>query len=238
MSIQTRLVEYEVDGTVFEGFLAWDDQDDSQRPGVLVSHTIRGRTEFEEAKARDLAELGYVALALDVYGKDQIGHEDRGRENMDALKADRPGLQARLLASLEALASQPEVNGEELGAIGFCFGGLCVLDLVRVEAPVKGVVSFHGLFDPPGNTDGNSSSAAVLALHGWDDPLAEPHMVVALGKELTELGCDWQVHAYGHTMHAFTNPAANDSDRGTVYAESADRRSWQSMRSFLTEVLG
>lgn len=238
MTIQSRLVEYEVDGIVFEGFLAWDDAQNGKRPGVLVSHTIRGRTPFEEDKARDLAEIGYVALALDVYGKDQIGHEERGRANMDALKADRPGLQSRLLASLQALALQPEVDADSLGAIGFCFGGLCVLDLVRVEAPLKGVASFHGLFDPPGNTAGNRSSVSVLALHGWDDPLAEPHMVVALGEELTGLGCDWQIHAYGHTMHAFTNPAANDSERGTVYAEAADRRSWLSMQSFLAEVLG
>ncbi|MEL7185191.1 MAG: dienelactone hydrolase family protein [Pseudomonadota bacterium] len=238
MAIQTRVVEYSVDGTVFEGYLAWDDAVSETRPGVLVSHTIRGRTPFEEAKARDLAELGYVALALDVYGKDQIGHEERGRTNMDALKADRPGLQARLKTALDTLALQPEVDSECLGAIGFCFGGLCVLDLVRIEAPVRGVASFHGLFDPPGNTDGNQSSAAVLALHGWDDPLAKPASVVALGQELTELGCDWQIHAYGHTMHAFTNPAADDAERGTVYAEAANRRSWYAMTSFFTEIFG
>lgn len=238
MTIQSRLVEYDVDGTVFEGYFAWDDARADQRPGVLVSHTIRGRTAFEEEKATALAELGYVAMALDVYGKDQIGQEDRGRENMDALRADRPGLQVRLRAALEALAAQPQVDPDALAAIGYCFGGLCVLDLVRIEAPVKGVASFHGLFDPPGNTDGNHSSAAVLALHGWDDPLAEPPTVVALGEELTELGCDWQIHAYGHTMHAFTNPAANDTDRGTVYAAAADRRSWQSLQIFLADLFG
>ena len=238
MTIQSRLVEYEVDGSVFEGYLAWNDELAERRPGMLVAHTIRGRSAFEEAKARDLAELGYVALALDVYGKDQVGREERGRENMEALKTDRPVLQSRLSAALRALAAQPEVDTDALGAIGFCFGGLCVLDLVRIEAPVRGVASFHGLFDPPVNTSGNTSSAAVLALHGWDDPLAEPDSVVALGRELTELGCDWQIHAYGHTMHAFTNPAANDAERGTVYAEAADRRSWQSMKSFLAELFG
>ena len=236
MAVQTRLVEYGTDGTVFEGFLAWDDSLKGRRPGVLISHTIRGRTAFEESKASALAELGYVAMALDVYGKDQLGLEERGRANMDALKADRARLQKRLLESLQVLATQPEVDREALGAIGYCFGGLCVLDLVRVEAPVKGVVSFHGLFDPPGNTIGNRSSASVLALHGWEDPLVKPHMVDAVARELTELGCDWQVHAYGHTMHAFTNSEANDSARGTVYAEAADRRSWLSMQTFLAEI--
>ena len=237
-AVKTRLVEYEVDGEVFEGMLAWDDGNSEVRPGVLVAHTIRGRTGFEEDKARKLAGLGYVALALDVYGEDQIGDLENSRPNMEALIDDRPKLQRRLHAALDALAAQPEVNAGQLGAIGYCFGGLCVLDLVRTEAPVKGVASFHGLFTPPGNTAGNSSNAAVLALHGWDDPLATPDSVVALGAELTTLGADWQIHAYGNTMHAFTNPAADDHERGTVFQPAADRRSWVAMNNFLAEIFG
>ncbi len=238
MAVTTRLVDYEVGGIRFEGMLAWDDASTAPRPGVLICHTIRGRTEFEEEKARKLAEQGYVALAADAYGRDQVGNLDVSRANMEALLADRPHLQARLLAAVMALASQPEVDDRRLGAIGYCFGGLCVLDLARIGAPLLGVASFHGLFTPPGNTDGNSSNAAVLALHGWDDPMATPDSVVALGKELTALGTDWQIHGYGNTMHAFTYPPANDAERGTVYNANADRRSWLAMTHFLAEILG
>ena len=238
MTVRTRLVDYELDENRFEGLLAWNDQAPSAAPGILVSHTIRGRTGFEEDKARQLAELGYVALALDVYGKSEIGNLDNSRPNMEALLADRPELQRRMFASLDTLVAQPEVDEQQLGAIGFCFGGLCVLDLVRSEAALRAAVSFHGLFTPPGNTRGNHNKASVLALHGWDDPLAKPDAVLALGKELTKLGADWQIHAYGNTMHAFTNPAANDNERGTVYDPAADRRSWVAMINFLAELFG
>ena len=130
---------------------------------------------------------------------------------------------------------QPEVDENKNAAIGFCFGGLCVLDLARLGTSLAGVVSFHGLFDAPGNTEGNTVTASILALHGWDDPLATPAAVVALGEELSALGADWQIHGYGNTQHAFTNPAANDTDRGTVYDATANQRSWIAMKNFLEE---
>jgi dienelactone hydrolase len=236
LSIQSRLIEYGDGQKVFEGMLVWDDSVTGPRPGVLVAHTIRGRTPFEEGKAKDLAELGYVAFALDVYGQSEIGSDDENtRANMDALKADRAELQKRLLLSLTIMLDQPEVDANNAAAIGFCFGGLGVLDLARIGAPVCGVVSFHGLFDAPGNTAGNQISASVLALHGWDDPLATPDSVVALGEELSQMGADWQIHGYGGTQHAFTNPAANDNDRGTIYNAAADGRSWLAMKNFLAE---
>jgi len=216
--------------------LVWDDSHAGPRPGVLVAHTIRGRTPFEEAKARDLAELGYVAFAIDVYGASEIGGDDiASRRNMEALLADRPALQERLSLSLATMTGQAEVDENQVAAIGFCFGGLCVLDLARIGAPLLGVVSFHGLFTAPGNTEGNVTSARVLALHGWDDPMATPDSVVALGEELSALGADWQIHGYGGTQHAFTNPAANDTERGTVYDAQADKRSWIAMKNFLAE---
>ena len=238
MTIKNRVVTYTSDGREFEGELFWNDSNPEPMPGVLVAHTIRGRTAFEEDRARQLAELGYVAMASDVYGRDQIGNLENSRNNMEALKADREELQRRMLAALGALSGQRNVDSSRLAAIGFCFGGLCVLDLVRIAAPVKGVASFHGLFTPPGNTAGNRSDAAVLALHGWDDPLATPDEVVGLGRELTELGADWQIHAYGHTVHAFTNPEAADTERGTVYDVKADTRSWLAMQNFLAEMIG
>ena len=236
MSIQSRLIEYGDGKNTFEGMLVWDDAATETRPGVLVAHTIRGRTGFEEGKARDLAEMGYVGFALDVYGKSEIGSDDDNtRANMEALKADRPGLQERLNLALLAMLEQPEVDVDSAAAIGFCFGGLCVLDLARIGAPLAGVVSFHGLFDAPGNTEGNQITAKILALHGWDDPLATPDAVVALGEELSALGADWQIHGYGKTMHAFTNPSASDSERGTLYDAAADQRSWIAMKNFLAE---
>ena len=237
MSIKTRLLEYDDGQTTFEGMLAWDDAFDGPRPGLLVAHTIRGRTPFEEGKARDLAELGYTAFALDVYGKSALGGDDASnRGHMAALKADRLALQRRMLLSLQIMKSQPEVDDSRVAALGFCFGGLSVLDLARTGEDLAGVISFHGLFEAPGNTAANKIRARVLALHGWDDPLAPPDRVNALADEMTAMGADWQLHAYGNTVHAFTNPAANDSEGGTVFNAAADRRSWIAMRNFLHEL--
>ena len=237
MSIETRTVEYHDGEDLFEGLLAWDDETDALRPGVLVAHTIRGRTDFEISRARKLAELGYIALALDVYGKENIGSDiEVCRALMDALKADRPLLQRRLRSALSALRQQPEVDASRLAAIGFCFGGLCVLDIARTGEEVAGVVSFHGLFEPPGNTVGNRITSKILALHGWDDPLAPPESVIELASELSGMGADWQLQVYGNVRHAFTNPDADASTGVTVYNAAADRRSWLAMRDFLSEL--
>ncbi len=237
MSVKTRLIEYGGGARLFSGLLAWDDAIAGSRPGVLIAHTIRGRTPFEEGKAKDLATLGYTAFALDVYGASEIGGSDgQLRANMDALRANRGELQDRLLLSLATLQQQPEVDEEKCAAIGFCFGGLSVLDLARLGAPLSGVVSFHGLFDAPDNIRTDHSNCKVLALHGWDDPLATPEAVVAFAEEMSARGIDWQLHAYGHTQHAFTNPAANDIGRGTVYHAAADRRSWVAAKNFLSEL--
>lgn len=237
MSIQSRLIDYEHAGQVFEGQMTWDDAHDGPRPGVMIAHTIAGRTPFEEDKARQLAELGYVGFALDVYGKGTQGSDgDKNRAMMMSLREDRPLLQQRLASALGAMRAQPEVNTEKLAAIGYCFGGLCVLDIARIAEDVAGVVSFHGLLSAPGNTVGNIIKAKVLVLHGWDDPLATPDQVVAVADEFTTMGADWQLHGYGNTLHAFTNPAANEPQSGKEYSESADRRSWSSMRNFLGEL--
>ena len=239
MAIRTRLVDYESGGHTFEGMLAWDDAAESPRPGVLVAHTIAGRSGHEEGRAERLAAMGYVGFAMDVYGKGSRTTDlDRNRAMMDALRADRAELQARLLAGLACLRGQPEVDAAKTAAIGFCFGGLSVLDIARTGADVAGVVSLHGIFAPPGNTGDNRITAKVLALHGWEDPLATPEAVVALASELTSMGADWQLHAYGNTTHAFTNPAADDWDGGKQYDAKADRRSWTATENFLAELFG
>ena len=237
MGLQHRIIEYSDGDTVLEGRLAWDDASSAPRPGVLVSHAWGGRSANEDSRADRLAELGYVAFALDLYGKGRRGSgPDENAALMQPFLDDRALLQRRMHVSLQTLRAQAEVDAGSVAAIGYCFGGLCVLDLARTGADIAGVVSFHGLFAPPGNTAGNQIRARILALHGWDDPMATPDSVVALAKELSVMGADWQLHAYGHTMHAFTNPAADDPDMGTVYDPAADRRSWQAMTNFLDEL--
>ena len=237
MSIDTRHVEYRDGDAVLESYMAWDDSGSDARPAVLIAHAWGGRGEHEEHRAEQLAELGYVGFALDLYGKDvRGGSKEENAALMQPLLDDRAMLQRRMQIGLDACRKQKEVDSTRVAAMGFCFGGLCVLDLARTGADVQGVASFHGLFGKPGNTDGNSISAKILVLHGWDDPMATPDQVLGLAEELTSCGADWQIHAYGNTMHAFTNPAAADPDFGTVYDANADRRSWQSLQLFLAEI--
>jgi dienelactone hydrolase len=203
----------------------------------LVSHAWGGRSEFEENKADTLAELGYAGFALDLYGKGVLGsNAEENRDLMQPFLDDRAKLQSRMRLAVEVLRKQKEVDASRIAALGFCFGGLCVLDLARSGADIRGVASFHGLLGAPQNTAKMNISAKILVMHGWDDPMATPEQVLALANELTAKGADWQLHAYGNTVHAFTNPGANDADFGTVYSAAADKRSWQSLQLFLAEI--
>ena len=238
MTIQTRTIDYQDKDIDLQGYVAWDDAAEGKRPGVMIAHAWAGRNDFENGKAEKLAQLGYVGLALDLYGKGVLGsNTEENSALMQPFLDARTMLQGRLQIALDVLKNLDEVDASRVAAIGFCFGGLCVLDLARTGAELAGVVSFHGLFGSPGNTAGNKIKAKVLALHGWDDPMATPDQVVSLADELTSMGADWQINGYGNTMHAFTNPNANDPDFGTVYQPDADRRSWNAMHDFLSEIL-
>ena len=235
--IQERLVEYEHSEATLEGFLACDDTEVGARPAVMVVHAWGGRGQFECDKASALAELGYLGFAADLYGKGVLGNSvEENAGLMQPFLDDRATLQSRLTTCLEILKSQPEVDNDRIAAIGFCFGGLCVLDLARIGTDISGVASFHGLFGAPGNTAGTKIKAKVLALHGHEDPMVPVDAVVALEKELTEAGADWQIHVYGNALHAFTNPEANNPDLGAIYNSDADRRSWQTLLYFLDEL--
>lgn len=237
MALRTRLVDYRDAELVCQGYLAWDDAFSGPRPAVAIAHTWGGRGDFEAGRARALAELGYLGFALDLYGGGRQGGGPEGNAAlMQPLMQDRAALQRRMVAGIEALRAQLEVDPVRIAAIGYCFGGLCVLDLARSGADIRGVASFHGLFDPPGNTDGNPIRAKVLCLHGYDDPMARPDAMVALAAELTAAGADWQIHAYGHTLHAFTRPDADDPARGIRYDARAERRSWRALEDFLGEI--
>ena len=238
VTIQTETVEYSQDGSIFEGSLVWDDDASGPLAAVVVYHAWGGVEAFEKSRAVELAKLGYAAFCVDLYGKGIRGSNPE--ENMKLMQPfldDRAMLQSRVSRGVEVVREQTIVDESRVAAIGYCFGGLCALDLARIGSDVRGVVSFHGLFMAPGNTDGNSISAKVLALHGWDDPIAPPESVVGLAKELSDAGADWQIHGYGHTLHAFTNPSAQSPDDGAQYDEAGDRRSWQAMSNFLAEIL-
>ena len=236
MAIVSNTVNYLDGGVVLEGFFAYDDSTNTRRPAVLISHAWAGRDDFVMAKAKKIAELGYFAFALDMYGQGKTGKNvTENSQLMHPFIADRAMLQQRIHAALAAVKLIPWVDDKNIAAIGFCFGGLCVLDLARTGADIKGVVSFHGLLNAPDNLQDTKIKAKVLVLHGHDDPMTAQY-VPDLQQELTKSGADWQLHSYGHTVHAFTNPNANDPSFGTVYHATADKRSWQSMVNFLAEV--
>ncbi len=238
MAIVSNTVGY-LDGDVaLEGLFAYDDAIDGPRPVVLIHHTWVGRDGFVAEKARLIAELGYLGFAADTYGRGILGKSPE--ENAGLMRPfmnDRAKLQRRLRAALSAVKLLPWADNAKIAAIGFCFGGLCALDLARSGADIRGVVSFHGLLVPPADLPAPQQiKASVLVLHGHDDPMVPVDQVQALQTELTRAGADWQVHAYGNTMHAFTNPVANNPSFGTVYQPLADRRSWQTMQNFLAEI--
>ena len=236
MAITTEAFEYSDGSTTLRGQLARDDAQTEPVPGVLIAHTWAGCGPFERAKAAEIAKLGYVALAVDMYGGGVVGTStEENSKLMSVVLEDRALLQLRMTAALEALKSLESVDAQRTAAIGYCFGGLCVLDLARTGASFQAAVSFHGLLNSPDNIETSNVQARVLVLHGWDDPMAKPDSVLELAEELTGGGADWQIHAYGGTMHAFTNPAANNVGMGTVYDAQADRRSWNSMRQFLAD---
>ncbi|MGZ5016252.1 MAG: dienelactone hydrolase family protein [Methylobacter sp.] len=237
MAIISNTVVYMDGDVVLEAFFAFDDALSGRRPAVLINHTWAGRDNFVAEKAKKLAALGYVGFAVDMYGKGVLGSgPEENMKLMQPFMADRAMLQQRMKAALAAVKLMPWVDDSKIAAIGFCFGGLCSLDLARTGVDIKGVVSFHGLLSAPGNTQGNTIKAKVLALHGRDDPLAPTEQMLAFEQEMTEAGADWQLHTYGNTMHAFTNPIANDPASGMVYRPEADRRSWIAMQNFLTEI--
>jgi dienelactone hydrolase len=237
MSVISNTVAY-LDGDVLlEAFFAFDDAFQGRRPAVLINHTWAGRDEFVAEKAKKLAALGYVGFAVDMYGKDIMGSSPEENEKlMRPFMNNRQMLQKRMQAALYAVKLMPWVDDSKIAAIGFCFGGLCALDLARTGVELKGVVSFHGLLGKPDNTQGNIIKAKILALHGHDDPLAPVDQVLAFEQEMTSAGADWQLHTFGNTLHAFTNPQANSPDFGMAYQADADRRSWLAMENFLTEV--
>lgn len=233
MAVQERAVAYEHDGVALDGVLVTSGG--GERPTVMVVHGMEGRSDAQLAFAKRLTEKGYAGFAVDLFGIGSGGDLQRGEQLMNQMLGDRDLVRRRMLHVLDLVRDLPEVDSERVVALGFCFGGLCVLDLARSGADLRGVASFHGVLTPPADAEKNDIHAKVIVFHGWDDPFAPPQDVVALGKELTEAGADWQVHAYGDTMHAFMAPMFNNPEAGIMYSERSARRAWTSFGSFLTE---
>ncbi len=237
----TRTVEYKQGDTILEGYLAYDDAVKGKTPGVLVVHEWNGLGDYVKKRVEQLARLGYVAFGADIYGKGirPATPEAAGREAGKYRGADRKLLRARTRAGLEELRKQPNVDPGRIAAIGYCFGGTAVLELARSGAYLQGVVSFHGGLDAPNPADAKNIRAKVLALHGADDPYVPPQQVAAFQEEMRKGGVDWQMVSYGGAVHSFTNPASgNDPSKGVAYNEKADRRSWEAMKVFFSEIFG
>jgi dienelactone hydrolase len=233
----TQTIDYHDGSTVLEGYLAYHDTG-APKPAVLVSHDWSGRRELACKGAERVADMGYVGFALDMYGKGIFGADgdaDRNGALMAPFAQGRALLRRRINAALNAVRQLPQVDSTKIAAMGYCFGGLCVLELARSGADVKGVVSIHGIF-APGDVPNEIITAKVLCLHGHDDPMVPPEQVLAFETEMTRGNVDWQVHVYGGTMHAFTNPKANNPGFGTVYSEVAANRAYRSVENFLSEV--
>lgn len=235
--IERRTLVYDGPGGPFEGVIAWDASVEGARPGILVCPNVLGQKESDNLKAEALAALGYVGFAVDVYGQGRRTTRESPDPAvyMNEMNANRALLRDRLHAALATLKAQPLVDPARTAAIGFCFGGKCVLDLARSGADMLGGVCFHGVYDRPDYATTAPIAPKLLICHGWDDPLGPPDAVAALAAELSEGGADWQLHAYGHAGHAFTDEDA-PSRPGFGYEPRADRRGWQAMRNFLEEL--
>ncbi len=233
--MEKKYLEYQEQNTLLEGYVAYKTSPE-KKPLVLIAHAWQGRNQLIQDIAEKIAELGYVGFAWDLYGKGKIGTTtEENAKLMQPLVDDRALLLRRMMAGLNTAKALPMVHQEKIAAIGYCFGGLCVLDLARSGAALQGVVSFHGLLNAP-KLPPKKITAKILALHGYNDPMVPPEEVMKFQKEMDDAQVDWQFHTYGNTKHAFTNPQANDADLGLIYKKSAAERSWLEMQEFLSEI--
>ena len=232
--MKTETVDYQAADIELKGYLAYPDEE--KAPLVLIAHTWAGKDDFVHERAEDLAALGYVGFAVDMYGNGKVGSSTEENQSlMEPLLSDRDVLKDRITSALHFGKSLPCVDPNKVAAIGYCLGGLVVLDLARTGENFQGVVSFHGLLMGSDISE-KGIQAKILVLHGERDPMVPLDMVDAFQKEMTEAGADWQLHSYGGTYHAFTKPDANDPNLGTQYNKSASERSWKSMQNFFEEI--
>lgn len=239
-SLTEKTVEYKDGDQAYEGFLAMPKAVNKQGlPGVLIVHNWMGVSDETKSKARELAKLGYIAFAVDVYGK---GIRPKNAEEASKLAtqyrgSDRTEFRKRLNLGLKQLQQIQGVDPQRLGAMGYCFGGTGAVELARSGAALKGVVLFHAGLDSPTPADGKNIRGKLLALHGADDPYVPAKDLAAFEEEMRSNKVDWQLVKYGNAVHSFTEKSAgNDNSKGAAYNADADRRSWAAMERFWKEV--
>lgn len=233
----TQTVEYKQDGTVLEGFLAYDDAIKGPRPGVLVVHEFWGLNDFAKKRAEKLAEMGYVALAADMYGKGVVTKDPQEARKLAGHLRGTPLMRTRALAGLDLLKQNKLVDPKRLAAIGFCFGGTTVLELAYAGADLAGVASFHGGLPALKPEDAQNLKAKILVLHGAEDPHIKAEEIAAFQEGLKKAGADWQMVYYGDAVHSFANPEAGlDKSKGAAYNAKAAARSWKEMQLFFQEI--
>jgi len=242
--MKSEIIDYQCDNTNLKGQVYSAGNDGQKRPAVIVAHAWKGRDQFALDKAKLLAEQGYVGFAADLYGDGVVVESnEEAFERMLPLFLDRKLLRDRIVAAYDVIKDHPLVDNGNIGAIGFCFGGATVLELIRSGVDLKGVVSFHGLLGytigeekaevPPSAEKLNGS---LLILHGYQDPMVSLDDVVKIQQEFSSKGIDWQMHTYGNASHAFTNPEANEPESGLVYNAITEKRAMRSMNDFFKEV--
>ena len=235
-------VSYSADGTTLKGYIARPAKADGKRPGVLVVHEWWGNNDYPRKRADMLAQLGYVALALDMYGDGKVAShpKDAGafagevRKHMDVAEK-------RFRAALALLASQRDVDTGRIAAVGYCFGGGMVLEMARRGLPLAGVVSFHGSLPTQTPARPGGVKAKVLVLNGADDPFVKPEQIEAFKKEMDAAGVDYRFINYPGAVHAFTNPDATENGKKfnlpLAYDADADRKSWEEMQRLFGAIL-
>ncbi len=247
-ALVTEQIEYRHGDTVLDGYLAYaptpgtsenaTGAPEARRPGVLVVHEWYGLGDYAARRARQLAKLGYVAFALDMYGKGVRADNPQDAGKLAGIyKSDRQLMRQRARAGLEVLRSHRLTDPARIAAIGYCFGGMTVLELARSGADLAGVVSFHGNLGTPLPSRPGDIKAKVLVLHGADDPLVSPDEIKSFQEEMRKGRVDWQMSYYGGAVHSYTNPdSGSDPSVGVAYNEAADRRSWEAMKLFFDEI--
>ena len=238
-ALKTELIDYRQGDTLLQGYLAYDDALTGKRPGVLIVHEWWGMNDYAKRRAEQLARLGYVAFALDMYGKGKATTSVKEASLLSGLfKIDRALVRARAATGLDLLRKRPEVDPARIAAIGYCFGGMVVLEMARGGADLKGVASFHGGLATPHPEDAKNIKGKVLVLHGADDTFESPAEIAAFQEEMRLARVDWQMNIYSGAVHAFTNPDAGKAKiKGVAYNEKADRRSWKALLAFFDEIL-
>ncbi|RMG34914.1 MAG: dienelactone hydrolase family protein [Gammaproteobacteria bacterium] len=238
--IRSKAVSYQDEDVPLTGYLYWDDAIEGKRPGVLVVHEWWGLNDYARKRARMLAELGYVAFAADMYGNGQVTDKpDQARDWMQEVTADVEGWRHRAGLGLQQLVASGLADEERLAAIGYCFGGATVLQMAYDNAPVKGVVSFHGALPAAPEEAKGRIAPQILVLHGYADRFVSPEVVANFRNKLEEAGARWEMDTYGGARHGFTNPDAGRYGIDNLkYDPVADERSWSRMQLFFDEIFG